>query len=59
MASMLVCKTCNHFENITDPRVDRSMNYSLTETIFLILCACISDAQGWVDVERYGKAKLD
>lgn len=56
MASTLVCKTYNHFENITDPRVDRGTNYPLTEMIFLTLCACISDAQGWVDVERYGKA---
>lgn len=59
MASTLVCKTYNHFENITDPRVDSGTNYPLTEMIFLTLCACISDAQGWVDVERYGKAKLD
>ena len=27
--------------------------------IFVTLCACLSDADGWVDVERYGKAKLD
>lgn len=35
------------------------MNYPLIEMIFLTLCACIADADGWADVERYGKAKLD
>lgn len=59
MASSFVCKTCNHFENVTDPRVNRGMNYPLIEMIFLTLCACIADADGWADVERYGKAKLD
>lgn len=59
MASAFVCKTCNHFENVTDPRVNRGKNYPLIEMIFLTLCACIADADGWADVERYGKAKLD
>ncbi len=59
MASSFVCKTYNHFENVTDPRVNRGKNYPLIEMIFVTLCACISDADGWVDVERYGKAKLD
>ena len=27
--------------------------------IFLSLCATICDADGWADVERYGKAKID
>lgn len=59
MASSFVCKTYNHFENVTDPRVNRGNNYPLIEMIFVTLCACISDADGWADVERYGKAKLD
>ncbi|MDX1925456.1 MAG: ISAs1 family transposase [Pirellulaceae bacterium] len=58
MASSFVSKTYNHFENVTDPRVNRGNNYPLIEMIFVTLCACISDADGWADVERYGKAKL-
>ena len=27
--------------------------------IFLTLCACISDADGWVDVERDENGKID
>lgn len=59
MATTFVCKTCEHFENISDPRVNRGANYPLIEMIFVTLCACIADADGWTDVERYGKAKLD
>ena len=59
MATTFVCKTCEHFENISDPRVNRGANYPLIEMIFVTLCACIADADGWADVERYGKAKLD
>ena len=59
MASSFVCKTYNHFVNVTDPRINRGKNYPLIEMIFVTLCACIADANGWADVERYGKAKLD
>jgi predicted transposase YbfD/YdcC len=59
MSSPIVSRTYKHFEEITDPRINRGANYPLTEMIFLTLCATISDADGWVDVERYGKAKLD
>ncbi|MFM7930299.1 MAG: transposase family protein, partial [Pirellula sp.] len=59
MATSFVCKIYNHFEEVTDPRVNRGANHPLIEMIFLTLCASICDAEGWVDVERYGNAKLD
>ena len=59
MSSSFVSRTCKHFEEITDPRINRGANYPLMEMIFLTLCATICDADGWADVERYGKAKLD
>lgn len=59
MSSAFISKTCNHFENITDPRVDRGTNYPLIEMIFVALCATICDGNNWVDVERFGKAKFD
>ncbi|XZE56626.1 ISAs1 family transposase [Planctomycetaceae bacterium SH139] len=59
MANRFVCKTVQHFENVTDPRVNRGANYLLIEMIFVTLCACISDADGWADVERYGKTKIE
>jgi predicted transposase YbfD/YdcC len=59
LSSAFVCKTREHFEKITDPRVNRGANYDLIEMIFLTLCACIAGAEGFADVERYGKAKID
>jgi hypothetical protein len=59
LATSFVCEIYNHFEEVTDPRVNRGANHPLIEMIFLTLCASICDAEGWVDVERYGNAKLD
>lgn len=58
MSTSFVGKTFHHFEETTDPRVDRGKNHPLMEMIFLTLCATICGADCWVDVERYGKAKL-
>lgn len=58
MESKLLGKICTHFEHVTDPRVNRGENHPLTEMIFVALCAIICDANSWVDVERFGKAKL-
>lgn len=59
MATSFLDQTYKHFENITDPRVNRGLNHSLSEMIFLTLCATICGADSWADVERYGIAKLD
>lgn len=59
MANAFVTVSYKHFENLTDPRVNRGTNYPLMELIFLTLCAVICDADTWADVERYGKAKQD
>ena len=58
MATKFLDATYKHFEKITDFRINRGMNYPLTEMIFLTLCATICGADGWADVERFGKAKL-
>jgi predicted transposase YbfD/YdcC len=46
-----------HFENLTDPRVNRGRNHDLVELIFLALTATLCGAQGWVDVERFARSK--
>lgn len=48
-----------HFENVTDPRIDRGGNHDLLEMVFVALTAAICGANGWADVERFAKAKLD
>lgn len=47
----------SHFENLTDPRVNRGKNHDLMEMIFLTLTATLCGAQGWADVERFANSK--
>jgi predicted transposase YbfD/YdcC len=49
----------SHFATLTDPRVERSGRHILQDMIVLALCAMIANADSWVDIERYGRAKLD
>lgn len=59
MASGAAAIVGKHFETITDPRLDRGRNHDLLEMIFLALTAAICGAQGWADVERFAKSKID
>lgn len=46
-----------HFEEITDPRVDRGRNHPLMELIFIALTGYLCGCNDWVDVERFAKAR--
>ena len=48
-----------HFKAVSDPRVNRGNNHSLYELVVIALTAAICGANGWVDVERFGIAKID
>jgi predicted transposase YbfD/YdcC len=48
-----------HFENLTDPRLARTRRHVLQDILVIALCAMIANANTWVDIERYGKTKLD
>lgn len=56
MATKFLGATYKHFEKITDPRINRGHNYPIIELISLTHCATICGANGWNDVERFGKA---
>ena len=58
MESTLLGKIYIHFEDLTDPRKNRGDNFPLLEMVFVALCSTICDANNWVDVQRFGKAKL-
>lgn len=45
------------FENLTDPRVDRTKDHLLLDIVVIALCATLADADSWVDVARFGRAK--
>jgi predicted transposase YbfD/YdcC len=58
MAVTLVDRIGNHFEKVTDPRVNRGTNYPLIEMVFVALCGAICDCNSWTDVADFGEAKL-
>jgi predicted transposase YbfD/YdcC len=48
-----------HFGKLKDPRIERTKRHLLLDIIGLSICAIISGAEGWVDIERYGRSKID
>jgi predicted transposase YbfD/YdcC len=46
-------------ESRTDPRVDRSERHSLPELITPAVWATRGNADGWADIERFGRAQRD
>ena len=48
----------DHFDNLTDPRIQRNKKHLLHEMVVVALCAAICGAEGWADVERFGNTKL-
>ncbi len=47
-----------HFSKVSDPRVDRTKAHKLIDMIAIAICAVICGAEGWVDMELFGKSKL-
>ena len=58
MAVAFVERMWNHFEKVTDPRVNRGTNYPLIEMVFVALCGAICDCNTWTDVADFGEAKF-
>ena len=48
-----------HFEDLTDPRVERTKKHALGDLVAIALCGAICGADTWADVERFGNEKID
>jgi len=46
-----------YFSIIPDPRVDRAKRHLLVDIIAIAICAVISGADQWIDIEAYGQEK--
>ena len=46
-----------HFSSITDPRMNRTKRHRLVDIICLAVLAVIAGAEGWEDIEDFGRAK--
>ena len=48
-----------HFSKLEAPRVDRNKKHELIDVIVLCVCAVVSGAEGWSDIEEFGHTKLE
>jgi predicted transposase YbfD/YdcC len=49
----------DYFKDIEDPRSERNQLHSVSEIFLVTLCAVVCGAEGWQDVEDYGRLKLE
>lgn len=49
----------DEFSEIKDPRLERNQRYTVSEILLVTLLAVICGAEGWQDVENYGKSKIN
>jgi predicted transposase YbfD/YdcC len=48
-----------HFGGLQDRRIDRTKRHLLVDIVCLSICAVIAGAEGWEDIEEFGKQKAD
>jgi len=47
----------DYFGEIQDPRIERTKRHKLIDIVTITICAVISGADTYVEIEEYGKAK--
>ncbi len=45
------------FSDLTDPRISRGRRHALLDIVTIAVCAVISGAESWVEIEQWGRAK--
>ena len=45
------------FAHVEDPRMERTKRHRLRDIIILAICGVLCGAEGWVEIEEFGKAK--
>lgn len=48
-----------HFANLTDPRRAQGRRHLLSDILTLTICAVMSGANTWVEIEEYGESKQE
>jgi predicted transposase YbfD/YdcC len=46
-----------YFAAVKDPRVERTKRHKLVDMIIIAICGVICGAEGWAEIEEFGKAK--
>jgi predicted transposase YbfD/YdcC len=47
----------SHLASLKDPRVERTKRHKLLDIIIIAICGTICGADGWVEIEEFGKQK--
>lgn len=47
-----------HFGKVVDPRQERTEEHKRIDSVIIAICAELYGAEGWVDIELYGRSKL-
>ena len=50
-------KLVEHFAEIDDPRIERTKRHNLVDILTIAILAVICGAEGWTEMESFGKAK--
>jgi len=54
-----VARIAKHFEGLSDPRTGNAKAHIFLEILIIAICAVICGADGWSDVELFGKNKKE
>jgi hypothetical protein len=57
MEKKAIAKIEEHFGGLTDPRTGNATQHIFLEILIIAICAVICGADGWSDVELFGKKK--
>lgn len=49
----------HYFSSLTDPRVERTREHNLEDILFIAIASIICGADGWNEMEEFGKSKED
>ena len=55
MGEEMQSKLVEYFADLPDPRVVGRTDHDLLDIVILALCAVMSGAEGWDDIEVWGK----
>ena len=59
MKKSLTASVAEHFNDLEDPRIERTKRYKLLDILVIAICAVICGADNWVEVALFGEAKAD
>lgn len=59
MTASAIADIRTHFAAVEDPRIDRTKWHELLDIIVITICAAVSGADSWTEVEEFGWTKLE